>query len=170
MYGDDLYDVYARAPTPEMMTHLTIDDAYFEWYKEKTESPFCTPCPPFITRAFRIWKDADEIDWSNPKELRFKTTTKDRCIYLKKIKGRSILLLRQLDNFCCVCTAEQDAKNIYNLIGTKIQFQSEQDKGNILFEYLGLVKDYNGTNLVQTNKYIEMNCSNYIARFLKYHG
>ena len=33
-----------------------------------------------------------------------------------------------------------------------------------------MVQDYNGTDLVQTKKYIEMNCSNYIARFLKSHG
>ena len=52
----------------------------------------------------------------------------------------------------------------------KIQFKSERLKGDIPFEYLGLVKDYNGTDLVQTKKYIEMNCSNYINRFLKSYG
>ena len=36
MYGGDTHDAYVHAPTPEMMTHLTIDDAYFEWFKEKT--------------------------------------------------------------------------------------------------------------------------------------
>ena len=36
MYGGDARDVYAHTPTSEMLTHLTIDDAYFEWYKEKT--------------------------------------------------------------------------------------------------------------------------------------
>ena len=104
------------------------------------------------------------------KDLGFTTTTKDRYIYIKKIEGRTILLLRQVDNFCTGCTDEQDAKNIYNLIGTKIQFKSEQEKGDIPFEYFGLVKDYNETYLVQTKKYIEMNCSNYINRFLKSHG
>ena len=44
------------------------------------------------------------------------------------------------------------------------------DKGDIPFKYLGLVQDYNSTDLVQTKKYIEMNCSNYIVRFLKSHG
>ena len=80
------------------------------------------------------------------------------------------MLLRQVDNFCCACTDEQDAKNIYNLIGTKIQFKSEREKGNIPFEYLGLVQDYNGTDRIQTKNHIEMDCSNYIARFLKSHG
>ena len=94
----------------------------------------------------------------------------DIYIYIKKIEARTILLLCQVNNFCIRCTEEQDAKNIYNLIGTKIQFQSEQEKGDVPFEYLGLVTDYNGTDLVQTKKYVEMNCSNYINRFLKSHG
>ena len=36
MYGGDARDAYAHAQVSEMMTHLTIDDAYFEWYKEET--------------------------------------------------------------------------------------------------------------------------------------
>ena len=36
MYGGDACDAYVHAPAPEMMTYLTIDDAYYEWYKEKT--------------------------------------------------------------------------------------------------------------------------------------
>ena len=37
MYGGDACNAYAHAPAPEVITHLTIDDAYFEWYKGKTE-------------------------------------------------------------------------------------------------------------------------------------
>ena len=66
------------------------------------------------------------------------------------------MLVRQVDDFCTGCTDKQDVKNIYNLISTKIQFKSEQEKGNILFKYLRFVKvltkDYNGTDLVQTKK------------------
>ena len=36
MYEGDARDAYAHAIAPEMMTRLTIDDAYFKWYKEKT--------------------------------------------------------------------------------------------------------------------------------------
>ena len=55
------------------------------------------------------------------------------------------MLLRQVDDFCTRCTEEQDVKNIYNLIGAKIQFQSKQEKGDVPFKYLGLVTDYNGS-------------------------
>ena len=36
MYGGDACDSYAHAPAPKVITHLTIDDVHFEWYKEKT--------------------------------------------------------------------------------------------------------------------------------------
>ena len=62
------------------------------------------------------------IDQILIKDLGFKTTTKDRCIYIKKIEGQIILLLHQINIFFCTYTVEQDTKNIYNLIGTKIQF------------------------------------------------
>ena len=175
MYGVDPRDAYAHAPVPEMMTHLTIDDAYFELYKEKTGKTlnrrYMLPVLHSLQRhpeSGKMWTKL--IDRILIKELGFKTTTKDRYIYIKKIEGRTLLLLHQVDDFYCACTVEQDAKNSYNLIGTKIQFKSERDKGDIPFEYLGLVQDYNGTDLVQTRKFIEMNCSNYIARFLKSHG
>ena len=29
MYGGDVHNAYTHAPSPEMMTHLTINDAYF---------------------------------------------------------------------------------------------------------------------------------------------
>ena len=110
------------------------------------------------------------IDWIPIKDLRFETTTKDCYIYIKKIEGHTLLLLRQVDDFCYACNDEQDTKNIYNLIGTKIQSKSEREKGDIPLQCLCLVQDYNGTDLIQTKNYIDMNCSNYIVRFLKSHG
>ena len=98
MYGGDARDAYAHAPAPETMTHLTIDDAYFEWYKEKTEKAlnrqYVLPILHLLQghpESGKMWMEL--IDRILVKELRFKTTTKDRCIYIKKIEGRTILLL-----------------------------------------------------------------------------
>ena len=120
MYGGDARDAYAHAPAPEMMMHLTIDDAYYEWYKEKTGKTLnrCFVLPVLHSlqghpESGKMWMKL--IDRILIKDLGFATTAKDRCIYNKKIKGRIILLLRQVDDFCCGCTVEQDAKNIYNL-------------------------------------------------------
>ena len=127
MYRGDARDTYAHAPAPapEMMTHLTIDDAYVEWYKKKTgkllNRRHVLPALHLLQghpESGKMWIKL--IDRILIKDLGFETTTKDRCIYIKKIEGRTLLLLRQVDEFYCACTDEQDAKNVYNLIGTKI--------------------------------------------------
>ena len=125
MYGRDTRDAYAHAPAPVMMMHLTIGDACFEWYKEKTgkslENQHVLPILHFLQGhpgSGKMWMKL--IDQILIKDLGFETTTKDQYIYTKKIKGRTLLLLRQVDDFCCACTDEQDIKNVFNLIGTKI--------------------------------------------------
>lgn len=37
MYDLNAYDEFAHAPAHRIMTHLNIDDANFQWYKEKTK-------------------------------------------------------------------------------------------------------------------------------------
>ena len=37
MYGDNTHDAYAHATAPKVITKLTIEDAYFEYYKENTD-------------------------------------------------------------------------------------------------------------------------------------
>ena len=74
------------------------------------------------------------IYWILTKELGFTPIAKELCIFIKKIKDLINLLLSQVGNFCCHCNDEQDAKNIYNLISMKIQFQYKQEKGDIIFE------------------------------------
>ena len=105
-------------------------------------------------------------------DLGFKTTTKDRCTYIKKVDGGIIVFLKQVDNFCTGTGYfnKQGAKNIYSFVVSKIQFQFEHDKGDMPFEYLGLVKNYNGADLVQSKRFIGMNCSNYINCSLKSYG
>ena len=46
----------------------------------------------------------------------------------------------------------------------------EREKGEVPFVYMGLLEGYNGTAIVQTDWYIEMNYANCISRFLKSHG
>ena len=50
------------------------------------------------------------------------------------------------------------SKIFFNIIGKKISFPSEREKGIIPFEYFEVVKDYNGVDIKQTSHYIEMNC------------
>ena len=56
------------------------------------------------------------------------------------------------------CDDEKVARDIYNKIGTKIRFKSEEDQGIVPFEFIGFVEDYNGVDTKQTNSYTEMSC------------
>ena len=103
-------------------------------------------------------------------EMGFTTTTHDRFIYRKVIDGEPIFMLRQVDNFMFACKKEQTAKNIFNDIGRRISFNTENSQCIIPFEYLCIVEDYNGVEIKQTTHYIEMSCENYVQRLLRSHG
>ena len=91
------------------------------------------------------------------KDMGFKTTTHDRCVYRRVLSDGSVqLMLRQVDDFLLACASEEIAKQIFDTIGRKIQFDSEKERNIIPFEYLGVVKDYNGCDITQTPDYIEM--------------
>ena len=59
-------------------------------------------------------------------------------------------------------TSKKAMKDLFNDIGVKIQFPSEFETNIIPFEFSGVVKDYNGVNIIQTLDYIEMSSQSYI--------
>ena len=103
-------------------------------------------------------------------QLGFRTTTHDRCIYIRERDGKVQLLLHQIDNFCSGMTNEKATRDLFNDIGVKIQFLSEKQDGTIPFEFLDVVTDYNGVDIIQTPDYIERSCKNSLLRLLKSHG
>ena len=54
-------------------------------------------------------------------ELNFRTTTQDRCNYHTTFEGFKFLLLRLTDVFAISCPDEYTAKEIYDIIGQKLQ-------------------------------------------------
>ena len=82
-------------------------------------------------------------------QLDFRTTTHDHCIYIREPDGQVQSLLRQIDNFCSAMTSEKAARDLFNNIGVKIQFPREKQDGTIPFEFLGVVIDYNGVDIIQ---------------------
>ena len=174
IYGGDATDAYAHSPAPTD-TYLAVDDAYADWYYKKNGEhiskrmilPVCHALQGHPESGKMWMKMIDEILIT---QLGFRTTTHDRCIYIRERDGEVQLLLRQIDNFCTGMTSEKAARDLFNDIGIKIQFPSEKEDGTIPFEFLGVVTDYNGVDIIQTPDYIEMSCKNYILRLLKSHG
>ena len=109
------------------------------------------------------------IDNITINQICFKTTTHDRCIYIKIIDGELIYLLRMVDDCIISCKNEKTSRNIFNIIGEKMKFQSEKEKGIIPFKFLEFVNNYNGFDIKQTSHYIEMFFQNYILCLCKSH-
>lgn len=79
-------------------------------------------------------------------------------------------MMRQVDDFMITCTDENMAKNIRNIIGTKIRFETEKNRGEVPIEFLGMVDDYNGVDINQTDQLVEMSAKRYNGQFLTSHG
>lgn len=95
------------------------------------------------------------------------TTTHDRCIYRIVIYNEVIYLLRMVDNCMLLYKEEKTVKNILNIIDKKIRFATEKEKCIIIFEFRGVVNDYNDVDIKQTSFYIEISCECYIKQACK---
>ena len=70
-----------------------------------------------------------------------------------------LFLLRQVNNFALVCTNQALADKIFDIIGKKLQLPKE-DKPP--FAKMGLIHDFNGMDVLQTDSYIKISCATYI--------
>ena len=131
--------------TINMMNNITIDTKIFL-------SLIANLC--FLSKkqsrghpeAGRMWKIHINSILFSP-ELNFRTTTHDRCINHTKFEGVKVLLLHQTDDFAISCPTKETANKIYDIIGQKLQLPLEDEP---LFEYFGLIKDFNGIDVHQT--------------------
>ena len=162
VYGGDATDAYAHSPAPSD-THVAIDNAYADWYKDEFGTEinrrYTLPvkyCLQGHPESGKMWMHF--IDNILIKEMGFKTTTHDCCIYQAVRDGEVIYLLRMVDDCYVLTKNEKTAKDIFNIIGTKMSFASEKKKDIVPFEFLDAVKDYNGVHIKQTSHYLEMSC------------
>ena len=101
-------------------------------------------------------------------ELDFKTTTHYCTMCTAKFEGKQVYLLRQVDDFALACTNQQLADRIYDTIRQKLQLPNE-DKPP--FAKMGLINNFNGTDVLQTDSYIKIFCAKYyIESLVSTHG
>jgi hypothetical protein len=177
IYGGDAKDAYGHSPGPEIPTFMSIDDAYAEWYEEKYGKCLDRRQVLPVLKALQGHPESGRL-WEQHinkilTKIGFKSTTHDKTIYKMEYihkdgkEPETIYMLRQVDDFALGCKDEETAKDIYNKIGLALQTEHETEPP---FAYLGLMSDFNGVDITQTNEYIEISCSNYIDRVLRSHG
>ncbi|MCE2996259.1 MAG: hypothetical protein LW863_11705 [Flammeovirgaceae bacterium] len=173
VYGADAQDAYAHSPPPDQPTYIAIDDQYADWYKARhgtnIDRSMVLPVQHALQghpEAGRLWETHINHILRCP-ELHFRHTTHDKTIYTTIFRRVQVLLLRQVDDFALACTTENIAKDIYTIIGSKLQLPGEDTPP---IKYLGLIHEFNGIDIDQDDQYIAISCSHYIERVLKTHG
>ena len=165
VYGGDIKDAFAHSPGPDVPTFVRIDNQYSEWWSQRHKTNINRSHVLPVLRCLQGHPESGKIyerhinQILGSKELNFRATVHDRCIYQTTYKGQQILLLKQVDDLAIATNDESLAKEIYNIIGKKLQLPGESD---LPFTYLGLINDYNGVDVDQRKEYIEVNACSYI--------
>ena len=164
IYGSDASNAFAEAPPPKAPLYLRVDSAYREWYRNKTGKDIPEASYVRVQHAIqghpeapRLWQDHIE---GIIQKLGFTATKMEPCIYILK-KGEfdeDIFLLRQVDDFAIACANEETAETI---------FQRIDDNLNAPLKREGLIKRYNGVDIVQSASHIKVHCGTYIDKITK---
>ena len=156
-----------------MCTYLAIDDTYAEWYEQTFAKPinrlYVLPMKQALQghpESRQLWEIHINKILLSP-ELGFETTTHDQTIYTAVFEGKRVYMLCQVDNFALACTNQALADKIYDAIGQKLQLPNE-DKPP--FAKMGLINDFNGIDVLQTDAYIKISCATYIHCLVSTHG
>jgi deoxyuridine 5'-triphosphate nucleotidohydrolase len=166
-YGADVTNAFAEAPPPVAPLYMYIDDAYREWWTEHLGNP---PIPPHLTvvqvqnaiqghpESPRLWeKHIDRI----LRNVGFRPTRHEPCLYRTTIDGKMVLFLRQVDDFAIAAPNGSMVDDILKQINDKLRMPMKN---------LGIITRFNGVDIEQTKSYIKLHCAKYLTTMLNKHG
>jgi hypothetical protein len=166
--GIDVGNAFAEAPPPKDPFYMQVDAQFHDWWTQCLGKP---PIPegyviPILKNLQghpegpRLWDT--HIRGIICNSLGFATTTHEQCFYYKRTKTDGlILILRQVDDFII------GAKEMATCKAIRLEIQGHM--ANPLND-LGIIKRFNGVDIVQTRHYIKVHCETYIVRIVEHHG
>jgi len=154
-----------------MPTFMKLDDAFRDWYLERTgvllDKDLVLPvlrASQGHPEAARLWEEHISAIHKN---VGYKNATHEKNIYTGQFCGEKVLLVRQVDNFTLGCHQESTSKSVYSKIGAKLTLHNEAEAP---FECLGLVNSFDGYGVLQTCDCIKLSAESHIRCLLKAHG
>uniref|UniRef100_A0A7S1VQI3 Reverse transcriptase Ty1/copia-type domain-containing protein n=1 Tax=Grammatophora oceanica TaxID=210454 RepID=A0A7S1VQI3_9STRA len=165
IFGSDVSNAFAEAPRCRQQYYMRVDTQFRSWWKAKGRgdipSGYVIPVNknlqghPEAPRQFHLHIDKILRDYD------FKPTTHAPCLYRGTIDGHDVLFLRQVDDFAIGTTS----KAIYDKI-------CDQLDSNLLEPMTrhGLLKHYNGVDILQTRNFITIHCGTYLDKLFESHG
>ena len=167
--GADASNAFAEAPAPKAPLFVTIDQPYRDWYSNKY--PDKPPIPKGYVlpvngalqghpESARLW--ALLID-KVIQDLNLKPCTHEPCLYHTHDyngTGKTVLFLRQVDDFAISCQDKELAMDVIAKINAKMTIEVKE---------LGLIDRFNGVDIMQTRHYIKLYNKTYIEKILLRH-
>ena len=167
--GADAGNAFAEAPPPEVPFYMRIDDQYREWWEEHCGRP---PIPPgyvlIVNNALqghpespRLWET--HIHGIIVDDLGFSPTTHEKCLYSKRdqASGNLQMILRQVDDFSVSADSQELCQTTIRQIGSRLKAPLND---------LGIIRKFNGVNILQTRWYVKISCEDYILKILMQHN
>jgi dUTP pyrophosphatase len=167
--GADASNAFAEAPAPKAPLFVSIDQPYREWYAARNPDSPKLPKDSVLPvygalqghpEAARLWaKLIDKII----KDLGLKATTHEPCLYNTENynnTGKSVLFLRQVDDFAIACEDKDTALHIISAINDKMTIDVKQ---------LGLISRFNGVDILQSRHYVKLYNKTYIEKIAAKH-
>jgi hypothetical protein len=167
-HGCDVSNAFAEAPAPKEQFYMVVDDQFRDWWenclgKEPIPRGWVIPILKNLQghpEAPRLWHK--HIDGILLTKMDFQHTTHEPCLYFRHHETLGlILLLRQVDDFII------GAKTMALCLQIKQQIQDNM--ANELNE-LGIIKRFNGLDILQTRHYIKISAQTYIHKIVEHHG
>ena len=165
VFGSDASNAFAEAPPPVAPLYLKIDDAYREWYEERTGTKIDKDNMYVkVQHAIQGHPESPRL-WQNHinkilYEIGFKSTQHEPCLYYLGPEhfGEEIYLLRQVDDFAVACDTPETADKIWDLIDSKLSENLKRE---------GILSRHNGIDIIQSQDYIKITCETYIDKICK---
>ena len=167
--GADAGNAFAEAPPPVEPFYMMVDAQFQEWWVECLGNP---PIPPGYVlpvqdalqghpESPRLWEVHTHNIMVN--HLKFVPTTHEKCLYSKRdpITDDLQMLLRQVDDFSVAAKDVETCKAMIAAVGQYLQ---------VPLNDLGLIRKFNGVNILQTRWFVKISCEDYIMRILTDHG
>ena len=167
--GADAANAFAEAPAPIAPLYVRVDDPFREWYHQKF------PDRPKLEKyqvmkvlkalqghpeSARLWALLiDQII----RELNLKPCTHEPNLYYTTNyngTGKTVLFLRQVDDFAISCQDKETATHVINNINSKMTIDVKE---------LGMIDRFNGVDILQTRNFIKLSNATYFRKIFQHH-
>ena len=167
--GADASNAFAEAPAPVAPLYVYVDEQFCQWYK--TRYPNQKPIPPgYVLRVKKALQGHPESPrlWAQLidkiiKQLNLNACTHEPNLYYTdnyNNLGKTVLFMKQVDDFCVSCQDRETAKQVIAAINSKMTINVKE---------LGLISCFNGMDVQQTCHYIKLSNAVYLDKIMKNH-